>query len=229
MADAGHPPGRDLVHVVEERRRLDGRPVARRARPAAIARASHAGHVRHGARVAERPRGRIERAQRRAASRRVGTGMRWIVANAGRRGAGLPGRVAPAVRMRSASRAAPPRSSPRGPSGGRGADGPEPLERRGPGGRSRCRRRPRPARAAAGCTSSSAALVAVALPWWATLRTSIRGRPFASRSGSTSSSASPVSRNRRPFASPSSTIEMSLIPRPVDAGSAGTPAPARSR
>ena len=49
-----------------------------------------------------------------------------------------------------------------------------------------------------------------------------------SNAGSTSSSASPTRRNRRPAASPSSTIGESLIPRPVDAAARlGTPAGVR--
>ncbi len=71
-------------------------------------------------------------------------------------------------------------------------------------------------------TSSSGCVVAVALPWWATLSTSSRGRPRASSSGSTPSSTSPVSRNRRPFASPRSTIDTLLIPVPLSGGSSGT-------
>ena len=74
----------------------------------------------------------------------------------------------------------------------------------------------------------SGALVAVALPWCATLRTSMAGRPRPSSAGSTSSSASPVSRKRRPLASPRRTIEVSLIPRPVAAGSVGTPGSGQS-
>ena len=42
------------------------------------------------------------------------------------------------------------------------------------------------------------------------------------RTGSTSSSTSPVSRTRRPSTSPSRTIETSLIPRPESGGSRGT-------
>jgi hypothetical protein len=45
--------------------------------------------------------------------------------------------------------------------------------------------------------ASSASDDAVALPWWATLSMSTVGRPRLSRIGSTSSSASPVSRKRR--------------------------------
>ena len=70
--------------------------------------------------------------------------------------------------------------------------------------------------------SRKAGVDAVALPWWATFRMSTGGRPRLASSGSTSSSTSPVSRNRRPATSPSSTTETSLMPRPASGGSSGT-------
>lgn len=70
--------------------------------------------------------------------------------------------------------------------------------------------------------SSSAAVVAVRLPWWATLRRATVGSPRASRCGSTSCSASPVRRKRRPSTVPRSTIETLLTPDPVSGGSRGT-------
>src|SRR4029079_15371366 len=65
----------------------------------------------------------------------------------------------------------------------------------------------------------NAGVDAVALPWWATFRMSTAGSPRSARSGSTSSSTSPVSRKRRPATSPSRTIDTSLIPRPASGGS----------
>ena len=67
--------------------------------------------------------------------------------------------------------------------------------------------------------STKACVVAVRLPWWATLSRSTRGRPRASSAGSMPSSTSPARRNRRPLASPSSTTETLLIAVPVSGGS----------
>ena len=69
---------------------------------------------------------------------------------------------------------------------------------------------------------SRASVVAVRLPWWATLRTSMWGRPRATRTGSTPSSMSPVSRKRCEPTEPSSTIDTLLIPVPVSGGARGT-------
>ena len=84
---------------------------------------------------------------------------------------------------------------------------------------------PAPAEAIAtrGWTASTNAWVdAVALPWWAILTRSTRGSPRASSVGSMPCSTSPISRNRRPFASPRNTTETLLIPVPVSGGSSGT-------
>ena len=81
---------------------------------------------------------------------------------------------------------------------------------------------PADATATVGSTASRKASVdAVRLPWWAILSRSTRPRR-ASNSGSTSSSTSPVSRNRRPATEPSRTIDTLLIPVPVSGGSRGT-------
>ena len=84
---------------------------------------------------------------------------------------------------------------------------------------------PAPAEAIAtrGWTASTNAWVdAVALPWWAILTRSTRGSPRASSVGSMPCSTSPISRKRRPFASPRNTTETLLIPVPVSGGSSGT-------
>ena len=98
-------------------------------------------------------------------------------------------------------------------------DGPSSLASGWPYGLSR----PAEAIATRGRTASrNASVVAVRLPWWATLRMSTGGRPGASSDGSTSSSTSPVRRNRRSPTVPSSTTETLLIPVPPSGGSSGT-------
>jgi hypothetical protein len=100
--------------------------------------------------------------------------------------------------------------------------------RRQPGEGSRCRcpnvfPAPTEISATAGfVASSSASVVAVRLPWWATLSRSTVGSPRATSTGSTPSSMSPVRRNRCEPTEPSSTIETSLIPVPVSGGARGT-------
>jgi hypothetical protein len=70
--------------------------------------------------------------------------------------------------------------------------------------------------------STNACVVAVRLPWWATLSRSRRGSPACSRRGSISSSTSPASRKRYRPTVPSSTIDTLLIPVPPSGGSMGT-------
>ena len=82
---------------------------------------------------------------------------------------------------------------------------------------------PAEATAMAGRTASTnGSVVAVRLPWWATLRKSTRGNPAASSFGSMSCSTSPASRNRLAPTVPSSTIDTLLMSVPVSGGEAGT-------
>ena len=71
-------------------------------------------------------------------------------------------------------------------------------------------------------TSTNACVVAVRLPWCATLRRSTRGSPAAISSGSTPSSTSPIKRNLRVPISPSRTTDTLLIAVPPSGGSTGT-------
>lgn len=68
----------------------------------------------------------------------------------------------------------------------------------------------------------NASVEAVLEPWWATFSRSTVGSPRATSSGSTPSSASPISRNRCGPTSPSSTIETLLIDVPPSGGCSGT-------
>ncbi len=146
MADAGLPPARDLVRVVEQRRRLDRGRRPRRARsgsPRARATPRRPRPRTRGGRTTAA--GSSERNSR-AASRRVGTGMGRIVARAEGRGPGTLGPDADAlgpevhldgpVAIRPVDAAADVRAAGRA-SPARGA-------------RSRCPRRPRSGRRPAG-------------------------------------------------------------------------------
>ncbi len=134
VTEAGHATGRDLVHVVEQRRRLDRADVDRQ--PVAGDRVRQPRRdVRDGARVAHGPRGWVQGEQQAGglAARRDGhDGNRSRCGARPRRG---PPARPPAGR---------PRRSRRGPSGTRarryraGVPG-----SRAPGARSRCRRRRR--------------------------------------------------------------------------------------
>ena len=82
---------------------------------------------------------------------------------------------------------------------------------------------PADATATAGRTvSTNAWVVAVLLPWWATLSRSTRGNRSLRSDGSMPSSTSPISRNRRSPTWPRRTIETLLMPVPPSGGVAGT-------